>query len=77
MELKQGGESVALFVSLTDGKAVLTSAQKNLIRQAIAKSATRHHVPKIMEQVGKIVELAVKNILHNRHIRNFELTDQP
>lgn len=85
IELKQGEESVALFVSLTDGKGVLTSAQKDQIRKAIAKSATRHHVPKIIEQVGdiprtksgKIVELAVKNVLHNRPIRNLNSLANP
>ena len=78
IELKQGDESVALFVTLADSEPVLTEAMKAQIREAVMKSATRHHVPKVVEQVadiprtksGKIVELAVKNVLHHRPIKN-------
>jgi acetoacetyl-CoA synthetase len=78
IELKFGDESVALFVTLRDPTSPLNDYMRDAIRKAVVKSATRHHVPKIIEQVpdiprtksGKIVELAVKNILHKRAIKN-------
>ena len=69
---KGGDQVVALFVTLKDPYAVLTEDMREDIRCAILKSTTRHHVPKLIEQVsdvprtknGKIVELAVKNVIH-------------
>jgi acetoacetyl-CoA synthetase len=85
IELKFGDEAVALFVTLRDPDATLTDFMRDAIRKAVQKSATRHHVPKIIEQVvdiprtksGKIVELAVKNILHKRAIKNLNALANP
>lgn len=85
IELKFGEESVALFISLRDPSAVITDAMRDAIRKSVQKSATRHHVPSIIEQVpdiprtksGKIVELAIKNILHKRPIKNLNALANP
>ena len=78
MELKPGDESVALFVVLNDPSARLDDSMRSVIRRTIQEATTRHHVPRIIEQVddiprtksGKIVELAVKNILHGHEVKN-------
>lgn len=85
LELTPGDEVVALFVSLIDPSATLTHEHRAAIRKAIAASATRHHVPKLIEQVddiprtksGKIVELAVKNVLHNLPVKNLNALANP
>jgi acetoacetyl-CoA synthetase len=85
IELKLGEESVALFVTLRETSGILTEAMRDEIRKAVVKSATRHHVPKIIEQVsdiprtksGKIVELAVKNILHQLPVKNLNALANP
>ena len=85
MELKQGEEVVALFVTLRPEAGVLTDDMRNEIRKAVGNSATRHHVPKVIEQVddiprtksGKIVELAVKNVLHHQVVKNLNALANP
>jgi acetoacetyl-CoA synthetase len=85
IELKPGDESVALFVVLKDCDAVLDDTMRAIIRKSIQESATRHHVPKVIEQVediprtksGKIVELAVKNILHGQEVKNMNALANP
>ena len=69
VEKKIGEESVALFVVLKTGQ--LTADMRDQIKGSIRSATTRHHVPAIVEQVrdiprtksGKIVEVAVKNVL--------------
>ena len=69
---------MALFVVLTDVTDKLNDEHRAEIRKEILRCCTRHHVPKIIEQVseipktknGKIVELAVREILHNRKVKN-------
>ena len=78
IEKKPGEESVALFVVLNDSKSVLTSQMKEAIKSAIQTATTRHHVPALIEQVkdiprtksGKIVEVAVKNVLKGLSVKN-------
>ena len=78
IELKPGDESVALFIVLRDPRRTLDDSMRAQIRKTVQECATRHHVPKVIEQVGdiprtksgKIVELAVKNVLHGREVRN-------
>jgi len=85
IEMKPGEESVALFVVLNDGYPELTDDMKSHIREAVAQSATRHHVPKLIACVqdipqtksGKIVELAVKNVLHGRSVKNINALANP
>lgn len=85
LELKPGEEVVALFVSLKDDAGLLTEDMREQIRKAVGSSATRHHVPKVIEQVddiprtksGKIVELAVKNVLHHQQVKNLNALSNP
>ena len=85
IEHKPGDESVALFVVLEEPSQSLTDDMRRLIREAVKNSATRHHVPRVIEQVpeiprtksGKSVELAVKNVIHNREVRNVSSLANP
>jgi acetoacetyl-CoA synthetase len=85
VELKPGEESIALFVVLTDETGILSADKEATIRSAIHKSSTRHHIPQIIHQVhdiprtksGKIVELAVKNILGGFPVKNLNTLANP
>lgn len=73
-----GGDCrIILFVILRDG-AALSNALKTKIKQRIRQNASPHHVPAEILQVtdiprtqsGKIAELAVRNILQGRPVKN-------
>ncbi len=75
---------VVLFVKLRDGLA-LDDALVQRIKQQIRANTTPRHVPAKVVQVqdiprtksGKIVELAVRNVVHNRPVRNVEALANP
>ncbi len=75
---------VVLFVKLRDG-LVLDDALAARIRQAIRENTTPRHVPAKILQVadiprtksGKIVELAVRNVVHGEPVRNLEALANP
>jgi len=75
---------VILFVRLRDG-ATLDAALEKKIRDQIRKNTTPRHVPAKIVQVadiprtksGKIVELAVRDIVHGRPIKNREALANP
>ncbi len=75
---------VVLFVKLRDGVA-LDAALKQKISRQIRANATPRHVPAKIIQVadiprtksGKIVELAVRDIVHGRAIKNEEALANP
>ena len=77
-------ERIVLFVRLKDGLA-LTPAIEDRIRRRIRENASPRHVPARILQVtdiprtksGKIVELAVRDIVHGREIRNQEALANP
>ena len=77
-------ERVVLFVRLRDGLE-LTEALQDRIRQQIRAHATPRHVPARIVQVpeiprtrsGKIVELAVRDVVHGRPVRNREALANP
>ncbi len=79
-----GNERVILFVRLRDG-LTLTSAIADRIRRRIRENASPRHVPARIVQVteiprtksGKIVELAVRDVVHGRPIRNHEALANP
>jgi acetoacetyl-CoA synthetase len=81
-----GGEDVriVLFVRLVDGLE-LTEALKDRIRQTIRANASPHHVPKRIIQVadiprtisGKITELAVRDVVHGRVVKNVDALANP
>ncbi|WP_369742361.1 acetoacetate--CoA ligase [Pseudidiomarina sp. PP-1MA] len=80
----QDDERVVLFVRLRDGLQ-LNDALQQQIRQTIRTHATPRHVPAIIAQVadiprtisGKIVELAVRQVIHNEPVKNTDALANP
>jgi acetoacetyl-CoA synthetase len=80
----QGDTRVVLFVRLRDGKG-LEEELIERIRTRIRRHATPRHVPSRIIQVadiprtrnGKIVELAVRDIVHGRQVANREALANP
>jgi acetoacetyl-CoA synthetase len=79
-----GDVRVVLFVRLQDGM-VLDEALTERIKAQIRANTTPRHVPAKVVQVndiprtksGKIVELAVRNIVHGRAVRNLDALANP
>ncbi|MBP5969894.1 MULTISPECIES: acetoacetate--CoA ligase [Pseudomonas] len=75
---------VVLFVRLQDG-AVLDDSLQAQIRQVIRASATPRHVPAKIVAVtdiprtisGKVVELAVRNVVHGQPVKNTDALANP
>jgi acetoacetyl-CoA synthetase len=75
---------VVLFVRLRAG-VVLDEALRERIRRRIRDNASPHHVPKRIIQVadiprtisGKITELAVREVIHGRPVKNTEALANP
>jgi acetoacetyl-CoA synthetase len=80
----QGDERVILFVRLRDG-FILDETLINKIKQQIRRNTTPRHVPAKVIQVadiprtksGKIVELAVRNVVHGEPVKNKEALANP
>ncbi len=79
-----GDERIVLFVRLRDGLA-LDEAEIDRIRRLIRRNTTPRHVPARIVQVteiprtksGKIVELAVRDVVHGRPVKNREALANP
>ena len=79
-----GDVRVVLFVRLRDG-AVLDSDLADVIRAKIRQNTTPRHVPARIVQVsdiprtksGKIVELAVRKVIHGELVKNREALANP
>jgi acetoacetyl-CoA synthetase len=79
-----GDVRVVLFVRLRDG-LTLDPALTERIRQQIRANTTPRHVPAKIVQVadiprtksGKIVELAVRNVVHGEPVKNLEALANP
>ena len=77
-------ERIVLFVRLSEGVS-LTPELEERIRQRIRQNATPRHVPSRIVQVreiprtrsGKIVELAVRDVVHGRPVKNLEAIANP
>ena len=75
---------IVLFVRLIDG-ASLTDVLKERIRAQIRTNTSPHHVPKKIVQVadiprtisGKITELAVREVIHGRPVKNRDALANP
>jgi acetoacetyl-CoA synthetase len=75
---------VVLFVHLREGVSLNDELQTR-IRKVIRENATPRHVPARIVQVsdiprtvsGKIVELAVRNIIHGRAVKNVDALANP
>ena len=80
----QNDVRVVLFVKLREG-LVLDDALAKRIAKQIRENATPRHVPAKMIQVadiprtksGKIVELAVRDVVHGRPVKNVEALANP
>jgi len=83
-QLWDNDERVILFVRLKEG-STLDEDLKTRIKTRIRTGASPRHVPAKIIQVSdiprtksnKIVELAVKNIIHNRPVKNVEALANP
>ena len=81
---ERGDVRVVLFVRLRDG-ITLDAALTDKIKQQIRANTTPRHVPAKVLQVSdiprtksnKIVELAVRNVVHGRPVRNLEVLANP
>jgi acetoacetyl-CoA synthetase len=79
-----GDVRVILFVKLRQGCS-LTEELQNRIRRVIRQNASPRHVPAKIIPVadiprtrsGKIVELAVREVIHNRDVKNQEALANP
>jgi acetoacetyl-CoA synthetase len=79
-----GDERIVLFVRLREG-LTLTPELEDRIRRRIRERTTPRHVPARIVQVteiprtksGKIVELAVRDVVHGRDIENREALANP
>jgi acetoacetyl-CoA synthetase len=77
-------ERIVLFVRLQPGMS-LTADLEDRIRRRIRENASPRHVPARILQVtevprtksGKIVELAVRDIVHGREIKNADALANP
>ncbi len=79
-----GDERIVLFVRLREG-LTLDEALRDRIRRHIRANTTPRHVPARIVQVtdiprtrsGKIVELAVRDVIHGRDVKNLEALANP
>ena len=79
-----GDERVVLFVRLREGVA-LTDALGEGIRQRIRAGTSPHHVPRVILAVtdiprtrsGKLSELAVRDVIHGRKVKNVAALANP
>ena len=77
-------QRIVLFVRLRDGVA-LDDALRDAIKDKIRSGATPRHVPARIVEVadiprtrsGKIVEIAVRDVVHGRAVKNREALDNP
>jgi acetoacetyl-CoA synthetase len=75
---------IVLFVRLRAG-LTLDEALRDRIRRQIREGASPHHVPKVIVQVadiprtisGKITELAVRDVVHGRPVKNTDALANP
>ena len=75
---------IVLFVRLAEG-ASLTDELTERIRRQIRQNTSPHHVPKKIVQVadiprtisGKITELAVRDVVHGRPVKNVDALANP
>ena len=80
----QDDERVVLFVRLRDGLTLNDELQQQ-IRQVIRANTTPRHVPAVIAQVadiprtisGKIVELAVRQVVHGETVKNTDALANP
>ena len=75
---------IVLFVRLREG-LTLDDALRERIRRLVRENASPHHVPKVIVQVtdiprtisGKITEMAVRDVVHGRPVKNTDALANP
>ena len=75
---------VVLFVRLREGEQLTDDVQRT-IRQRLCEHASPHHVPSVIVAVadiprtisGKITELAVRDVVHGRAVKNADALANP
>jgi acetoacetyl-CoA synthetase len=75
---------IVLFVRLREGLSLSDDLQASIRRQ-VRDNTSPHHVPRVIVQVadiprtisGKISELAVRDVIHNRPVKNTEALANP
>ncbi len=75
---------IVLFVRLAPG-VVLDDALRNRIRARVREHASPHHVPRVIADVpdiprtisGKITEIAVRDVIHGRPVKNTDALANP
>jgi acetoacetyl-CoA synthetase len=80
----QGDVRIVLFVRLGEG-LTLDDGLRDRIRRRIGELASPHHVPRKILQVadiprtisGKITELAVRDVIHGKPVRNVDALANP
>jgi acetoacetyl-CoA synthetase len=80
----EGDERVVLFVRLREGLTLDADLEAN-VRRRIRENSSPRHVPARIVQVtdiprtksGKLVELAVRDVVHGREVRNREALANP
>ena len=80
----EGDVRIVLFVRLREG-LTLDDALRDRIRRRIREYASPHHVPRKILQVadiprtisGKITELAVRDVIHGRPVKNVDALANP
>jgi acetoacetyl-CoA synthetase len=80
----EGDERIVLFVRLAEG-VVLDEILRRKIAERIRRETSPRHVPSRIVQIadiprtksGKIVELAVRNVIHGRPVTNREALANP
>jgi acetoacetyl-CoA synthetase len=79
-----GDVRIVLFVRLASGQSLTPDLTKR-IQDTIRKNTSPHHVPKIIIPVadiprtisGKITELAVREVIHGRPVKNVDALANP
>lgn len=80
----RGDVRIVLFVRLKEG-VTLDDGLRERIRRQIRENASPHHVPKVIVAVadiprtisGKITELAVRDMVHGRPVKNVDALANP
>ena len=80
----QGDVRIVLFVRLREG-ATLDDTLRDRIRARVREHASPHHIPRKILQVadiprtisGKITELAVRDVVHGRPVKNVDALANP
>jgi acetoacetyl-CoA synthetase len=79
-----GDERIVLFVRLAPGEVLDDDLRRRLVRQIRSNTSPRHVPAKILQvadiprtKSGKIVELAVRDVIHGREVRQREALANP